>query len=291
MASAKEISPFETEGHGDTPSIEELYSYDKQEQRFLLDTKPWKLSADRCFFKKVWISTMALTKMILHTVSGGIYEVMGLMQGKILKDAFIVLDAFPLPVHGTETRVNAGEDANEYMINFQEASESAGKLYQICGWYHSHPGYGCWLSEIDIHTQQLYQNHQDPFLAIVIDPTQTMDQKQVEMGAFRCYSNIDPVNMEISLDEEIDEFSQKNVTAFGKTWKKFLLLFFEILFLKVELPLIPKEKSKKKETNIPRPLSNISSSFLSSQFNFDKTTAQRISDKIFIQRMKKSLFD
>ena len=40
----------------------------------------------------------------------------------------------------------------------------------IVGWYHSHPGYGCWLSGIDVSTQSLNQGFQDPYLAIVVDP-------------------------------------------------------------------------------------------------------------------------
>lgn len=24
----------------------------------------------------------------------------------------------------------------------------------VVGWYHSHPGFGCWLSGVDINTQQ-----------------------------------------------------------------------------------------------------------------------------------------
>jgi hypothetical protein len=34
-------------------------------------------------------------------------QVMGIMQGKIQGDTFIVIDSFALPVEGTETRVNA----------------------------------------------------------------------------------------------------------------------------------------------------------------------------------------
>ena len=26
----------------------------------------------------------------------------------------------------------------------------------VVGWYHSHPGFGCWLSGVDINTQQVY---------------------------------------------------------------------------------------------------------------------------------------
>ena len=25
----------------------------------------------------------------------------------------------------------------------------------VVGWYHSHPGFGCWLSGVDINTQQV----------------------------------------------------------------------------------------------------------------------------------------
>ena len=29
----------------------------------------------------------------------------------------------------------------------------------VVGWYHSHPGFGCWLSSVDINTQQVILNH------------------------------------------------------------------------------------------------------------------------------------
>ena len=43
-----------------------------------------------------------------------------------------------------------------------------GKPENVLGWYHSHPGYGCWLSGIDVSTQMTNQQFQDPFLAIVV---------------------------------------------------------------------------------------------------------------------------
>ncbi|EFI27819.1 hypothetical protein CC1G_14743 [Coprinopsis cinerea okayama7 len=38
-------------------------------------------------------------------------------------------------------------------IDSQRRSQKAGRLENAIGWYHSHPGYGCWLSEIDVNTQ------------------------------------------------------------------------------------------------------------------------------------------
>lgn len=57
----------------------------------------------------------------------------------------------------------------------------------LVGWYHSHPGYGCWLSGIDVSTQSTYQKHMDPWLAIVVDPNRTISAGKVDIGAFRCY--------------------------------------------------------------------------------------------------------
>jgi COP9 signalosome complex subunit 5 len=113
---------------------------------------------------------------------------MGLLQGKIRGDAFFITDCFRLPVEGTETRVNAGESANEFMVEFTELNEQTKFSNEsVCGWYHSHPGYGCWLSGIDVETELLYQSHQDPFVAIVVDPHKTAAAGRVEIGAFRAY--------------------------------------------------------------------------------------------------------
>ncbi|RAL68466.1 hypothetical protein DID88_007194 [Monilinia fructigena] len=125
--------------------------------------------------------------MVMHARSGGSLEVMGLMQGKVSGDTIIVTDAFRLPVEGTETRVNAQDEANEYMVEYLQLCRDQGKLENAVGWYHSHPGYGCWLSGIDVGTQVTQQTFSDPFLAVVIDPDRTISAGKVEIGAFRTY--------------------------------------------------------------------------------------------------------
>jgi COP9 signalosome complex subunit 5 len=123
----------------------------------------------------------------MHARSGGNIEVMGLMIGKVVGDTMVVLDSFALPVQGTETRVNAGYEANEYMVQYLTSVQRVGRQENACGWYHSHPGYGCWLSGIDVSTQLLYQTYQDPFIAVVVDPTRTISAGKIEIGAFRTY--------------------------------------------------------------------------------------------------------
>ena len=53
-----------------------------------------------------------------------------------------------------------------------------------------HPGYGCWLSGIDVNTQQNNQKFNDPYLAVVIDPNRTVSAGKVEIGAFRTYPEV-----------------------------------------------------------------------------------------------------
>ncbi|CAK0783191.1 proteasome regulatory particle subunit RPN11 [Coccomyxa viridis] len=161
------------------------YKHDAAEQQALLQQKPW--TKDPHYFKNVRISALALLKMAMHAKSGGNLEIMGMLYGKVQGDTFIVIDAFALPVEGTETRVNAQAEAYEYMVDFAETNKAVGRLENMVGWYHSHPGYGCWLSGIDVSTQSIQQQYQEPFLAIVVDPHRTIAAGKVEIGAFRTY--------------------------------------------------------------------------------------------------------
>jgi len=137
----------------------------------------------------VHISAIALLKMAMHAAKGGDLEVMGILQGKVVGRSLIVLDAFALPVEGTETRVNAQAEANEFLIDWLETGSTGGSGHpeHAVGWYHSHPGYGCWLSGVDVATQATQQRWADPFVAVVVDPHRTLASGRVELGAFRTY--------------------------------------------------------------------------------------------------------
>lgn len=150
--------------------------------------KPWK--TDSKYFNKCMISSLALMKMTTHAQNGGSIEIMGMLIGKIIDRKIVVMDTYRLPVEGTETRVNAQGEAYEYMVQYLELNQKISdgnkpRQENIVGWYHSHPGYGCWLSGIDVSTQELNQNFQDPYLAIVVDPVRTLKLGKVDIGAFR----------------------------------------------------------------------------------------------------------
>lgn len=166
-------------------TLDEIYHYDKKQHQDILTAKPWE--KDPHYFKCIKISALALLKMVMHARSGGNLEVMGLLLGKVDGNTMIVMDSFALPVEGTETRVNAQAQAYEYMAAYIESAKQVGRLENAIGWYHSHPGYGCWLSGIDVSTQMLNQQFQEPFVAIVIDPVRTISAGKVNVGAFRTY--------------------------------------------------------------------------------------------------------
>ena len=83
--------------------------------------------------------------------------------------------------------MSAQSEANEYMIEYNDCAKRNGREEHVVGWYHSHPGYGCWLSGIDVDTQSQNQMFTDPYLAIVVDPVRSQASGRVEIGAFRTY--------------------------------------------------------------------------------------------------------
>lgn len=106
QAADAKIAQQRWEFENDVMVEEDLFTFEDKS----LDSRPWE--KDEHFFKHVKISALALLKMVMHAKSGGNIEVMGLFQGKCRGDTFIIMDAFALPVEATETRVNAGNDAN-----------------------------------------------------------------------------------------------------------------------------------------------------------------------------------
>jgi proteasome lid subunit RPN8/RPN11 len=98
-------------------------------------------------------------------------------------------------MHGNSTQLQHAWFASESAYSLAHfakchALQSVGRLENAVGWYHSHPGYGCWLSGIDCSTQMTQQQYNEPFLAIVVDPHRTIAAGKVEIGAFRTYPEV-----------------------------------------------------------------------------------------------------
>ncbi len=100
-------------------------------------------------------------------------EVMGFLLG----DAFLHRGA---PYAVVRDIATTDLDASSVGVRFEregferlfESMDAAGRDLLVLGWYHSHPGHGCFMSETDVETQQgLFP---EPYhAAIVVDPIQT----------------------------------------------------------------------------------------------------------------------
>ena len=108
-------------------------------------------------------------------------EVMGLMLGEFIDDYTVrVIDVFAMPQSGTVWRVFGAaraatcagrerggsgpcvpdQDArppqgHQQVTHRRDARAMTRRRHEmVVGWYHSHPGFGCWLSNVDCNTQQ-----------------------------------------------------------------------------------------------------------------------------------------
>lgn len=133
--------------------------------------------------EKIQISSLSLLKMLKHGRAGVPMEVMGLMLGQFVDDYTITcVDVFAMPQHGTGVSVEAVDPV--FQTNMLEMLKQTGRPEMVVGWYHSHPGFGCWLSGVDMNTQQSFEQLNPRAVAVVVDPVQSVKGKVV-IDAFR----------------------------------------------------------------------------------------------------------
>lgn len=133
--------------------------------------------------EQVYISSLALLKMLKHGRAGVPMEVMGLMLGEFVDDYTVrVIDVFAMPQSGTGVSVEAVDPV--FQAKMLDMLKQTGRPEMVVGWYHSHPGFGCWLSGVDINTQQSFEALSERAVAVVIDPIQSVKGKVV-IDAFR----------------------------------------------------------------------------------------------------------
>ena len=125
-------------------------------------------------------------------------EVMGLMLGEFVDEYTVrVVDVFAMPQSGTGVSVEAVDPVFQHdmlemlakkgskMRNKKKKKNALKKKKKkfskknnknrpemVVGWYHSHPGFGCWLSNVDCNTQQNWEQLHPRSVAVVIDPIQ-----------------------------------------------------------------------------------------------------------------------
>lgn len=137
--------------------------------------------------EKVHVSSLALLKMLKHGRAGVPMEVMGLMLGQFVDDYTInCVDVFAMPQSGTSVSVEAVDPV--FQTKMLDMLKQTGRPEMVVGWYHSHPGFGCWLSSTDINTQSSFEALNSRAVALVVDPIQSVKGKVV----IDCFRLINP---------------------------------------------------------------------------------------------------
>lgn len=131
-------------------------------------------------------------------------EVMGLMLGEFIDDTTVsprqiiqlppiganaprarqisCVDVFAMPQSGTSVTVESVDHV--FQTKMLDMLKQTGRPEMVVGWYHSHPGFGCWLSNVDVNTQQSFEQLNPRAVAVVVDPIQSVRGKVV-IDAFR----------------------------------------------------------------------------------------------------------
>ena len=127
--------------------------------------------------EKTQISAKAILKIATHSKKyankkinrSNWVEVIGLLAGRLDNngETLYIEDAYPMG-HGNAIHAEI-KDYNNYIRAYTDLQKK--KLF-ICGWYHSHPSYGLFLSSEDMGTQARYQKLWKKSVALVIDPYQ-----------------------------------------------------------------------------------------------------------------------
>lgn len=137
--------------------------------------------------EKVHVSSLALLKMLKHGRAGVPMEVMGLMLGQFVDDYTInCVDVFAMPQSGTSVSVESVDPV--FQTAMLDMLKQTGRPEMVVGWYHSHPGFGCWLSSTDINTQSSFEALNSRAVALVVDPIQSVKGKVV----IDCFRLINP---------------------------------------------------------------------------------------------------
>jgi len=135
----------------------------------------------------IQISALSLLKMMKHGRAGIPLEVMGLMLGEFIDEYSVrVVDVFAMPQSGTGVSVEAVDPV--FQASMMDTLKQTGRHEMVVGWYHSHPGFGCWLSTVDVSTQAAFEMMCKRAVAVVVDPIQSVKGKVV-IDAFRNINN------------------------------------------------------------------------------------------------------
>lgn len=142
----------------------------------------------------VFLPSKVYFEMILHALmyaypqdpKDNWKEVLGLLTGRVEhentpKERIFVDRAWPIG-HGNAVSVHV----KNYGTIITRIIEKKAENTVIVGWYHSHPGFGLFMSKEDYTTQLQYQRMWNKAFALVLDPT-LISTKNIGFAIFRLF--------------------------------------------------------------------------------------------------------
>ena len=116
--------------------------------------------------KSVTILGTLLDEMTKYSKKAIPREAIGLLGGKELRAKELMITKILFVTEGDEVSVSFSDD------HFNSFEEILKEDNYCLGWWHSHPGYGLFLSQTDIKTHIFsFQLHNALSVALVIEPT------------------------------------------------------------------------------------------------------------------------
>ena len=154
------------------------------------------------------------------------------MLGEFVDDYTVrVVDAFAMPQSRTGVSVEAVDPV--FQAKMLDMLKQTQRTEMVVGWYHSHPGFGCWLSGVDINTQQVskiiriniiffhksFEQLNNKAVAVVVDPIQSVKGKVV-IDAFRL------INPQLALMGQEPRQTTSNCVHLNKPSIQVLIFYF-----------------------------------------------------------------
>jgi proteasome lid subunit RPN8/RPN11 len=129
----------------------------------------------------VFISQDALDRIRQYASSDLSYELGGVLVGRIARASrrwFVEIRDFIAASKGVSRRASF-EFTNEAQAHIHDELTTRFPDQKVVGWFHTHPGYGVFLSSADQFIDEHYFNDKH-HIAIVLDPT----KPDVDTGVF-----------------------------------------------------------------------------------------------------------
>lgn len=95
-------------------------------------------------------------------------EIIGVLIGKVSNSTLVIEQAVTGEFEPEAARVTLPSRTIAKICDKMIKGEIKGN---IVGWYHSHPGYGVFMSETDVESQRYLQQFSSEVVALVIDST------------------------------------------------------------------------------------------------------------------------